>query len=218
MASYNVIVVTPGSRNTQYTVNATSAQDASNKAKKLLRAEVRVRPKAKVEVLSVQRLKENPTKKTYGVYLTDQHTVFHQSSSKASAQKALKLARRLGYRAELTTSEKKNPTMPKGKFFKVEAARVNRDGSVTLKVPDSVVKRNPALRRNIAGGMMTTTGFHPFRSSPDYDPDRAGDEYGARTDNKGFTRVRKGMAKKKAAPKRKAAPKKKAKAKTKKRR
>ena len=133
----------------------------------------------------------------YTVMIGDNTHSVHET--KADASKVTRLI-----------NKKVNPAkMPKGKFFKVEAARVNRDGSVTLKVPDSVVKRNPALRRNIAGGMMTATGFHPFRSSPDYDPDRAEDEYGARTDNKGFTRTRKGTTKKKAAPKRKPATKKK---------
>ena len=95
---------------------------------------------------------------------------------------------------------------PKGKFIKVDAVRLNRNGTVTVKVPDSVVRRNPSLKRNIAGGAYGAGGvFHPFRSSPDYDPDRAGDDYGARTDNTGFTRRSKpkGRAKKKTALKKK---------------
>jgi hypothetical protein len=155
----------------------------------------------------------------YEIRLADQgYSLYQTTATKAQAIKAANGAKRLGYSPRITKkADKKNPTAPTGKFFKVNAARVNRDGSVTLSIPDSVVKRNPALRRNIAGGMMTATGFHPFRSSPDYDPDRAGDEYGARTDNKGFTRRKKAAAtKKKAAPKRKSATKKKTK--TKKRR
>lgn len=38
-----------------------------------------------------------------------------------------------------------------------------------------------ALRvKNIAAGFYDATGFHPIRSSSDYDPDRAGDEYSQR--------------------------------------
>ena len=68
-----------------------------------------------------------------------------------------------------------------GKWIKANAVRVNRNGTVSIKT-----RSNP---RNIAAGAYGAGGvFHPFRSSPDYDPDRAGDEYGAVTDNKGFTR------------------------------
>lgn len=75
-----------------------------------------------------------------------------------------------------------------GKWIKADAVRVNRNGSISIKT-----RSNP---RNIAAGVYGAGGvFHPFRSSPDYDPDRAGDEYGARTDNKGFTRRRKAVAK-----------------------
>lgn len=34
--------------------------------------------------------------------------------------------------------------------------------------------------KNIAAGFYNATGFHPIRSSADYDPDRAGDEYSQR--------------------------------------
>jgi hypothetical protein len=81
-----------------------------------------------------------------------------------------------------------------GKWIKADAVRVNRNGTISIKT-----RSNP---RNIAAGAYDAGGvFHPFRSSPDYDPDRAGDEYGARTDNKGFTRKRKGSAVKKAKAK-----------------
>lgn len=33
------------------------------------------------------------------------------------------------------------------------------------------------LRKNVAQGFYDGTGFHPIRSSRDYDPERAGDEY-----------------------------------------
>jgi len=43
-------------------------------------------------------------------------------------------------------------------------------------------KRNPRRkanprRRNVQKGFYNQTGFHPLRSSRDYDPDRAGDDY-----------------------------------------
>lgn len=33
-------------------------------------------------------------------------------------------------------------------------------------------------RKNVEAGFWNATGFHPIRSSRDYDADRAGDEYG----------------------------------------
>ncbi len=45
-------------------------------------------------------------------------------------------------------------------------------------------KRNmtsPKRRRNIERGFYSATGFHPLRSSRDYDPDRAGDDYSQRS-------------------------------------
>jgi len=35
--------------------------------------------------------------------------------------------------------------------------------------------------KNIAAGFYDSTGFHPVRSSADYDPDRAGDSYSQRS-------------------------------------
>jgi hypothetical protein len=35
--------------------------------------------------------------------------------------------------------------------------------------------------KNVAAGFYNATGFHPIRSSADYDPDRAGDEYSQRS-------------------------------------
>ena len=35
---------------------------------------------------------------------------------------------------------------------------------------------NPGRVKNIAAGFVDTTGFHPIRSSPDYDPDRLFDD------------------------------------------
>jgi hypothetical protein len=107
--------------------------------------------------------------------------------------------------------------LPKGKFFKVNAAKVNRDGSVTLSIPDSVMRKaNPKKRRNVAQGFMAGGVFHPIRSSYDYDPERANDDYGDYGSGRKPAK-RKAAAKKKAAPKRKPVAKKKAKAKTKKR-
>jgi hypothetical protein len=40
---------------------------------------------------------------------------------------------------------------------------------------ESPRKRN-SPRRNVAQGFFDQTGFHPIRSSADYDPDRAGDD------------------------------------------
>lgn len=49
----------------------------------------------------------------------------------------------------------------------------------------------PALRvRNVQAGFYDSAGFHPLRRSADYDPDRAGDDYGARTDGSGVRRKR----------------------------
>lgn len=44
-----------------------------------------------------------------------------------------------------------------------------------------------ALRvKNIAAGFYDASGWHPIRRSPDYDADRAGDDYGAAKDNTGL--------------------------------
>ena len=62
------------------------------------------------------------------------------------------------------------------------------------------------IRPNVQAGFTDAHGFHPLRSSVDYDEDRAGDEYGARTDATGpkfLSRVRKGRRVKVRAPKRK---------------
>lgn len=92
-------------------------------------------------------------------------------------------------------TKKSNPVMKpkKNKWIKANAIKFNRNGTVSIKT-----QSNP---RNVAAGVYGRDGvFHPFRSSSDYDPDRAGDEYGARTDNEGSSKYRK---KKKATAKRK---------------
>ena len=90
---------------------------------------------------------------------------------------------------------KANPTsFPKGKFIPVEAVRYNRNGTVTVKVKDSVVRSNPTLKRNMANGYIAGGVFHPIRSSPDYDPSAVGEK----------RKTKKKTTKKKAAPKRKA--------------
>lgn len=38
----------------------------------------------------------------------------------------------------------------------------------------------PLRVKNVAAGFYDATGFHSVRSSPDYDPDRAGDDYSQR--------------------------------------
>lgn len=65
-----------------------------------------------------------------------------------------------------------------------------------------------ALRvKNIAAGFYDAHGFHPIRRSPDYDPDRAGDDYGAAKDNIGlrykrsYSTAARRKAKAKAKPK-----------------
>ena len=75
--------------------------------------------------------------------------------------------------------KRSNPNMglPKGKFFKVNKAKINRDGSVTLAIPDSVMRKaNPKRKRNVSEGFFGPDGiFHPIRHSADYDPARGGD-------------------------------------------
>jgi hypothetical protein len=57
----------------------------------------------------------------------------------------------------------------------VYAVATNGDGSEN----DSASprrRRSNGRRRNVAQGFFDQTGFHPIRSSADYDPDRAGDD------------------------------------------
>ncbi len=49
----------------------------------------------------------------------------------------------------------------------------------------------PLKVKNVAAGWYNETGFHPIRRSPDYDPDRAGDDYGSKSDGAGLKRGRK---------------------------
>ena len=51
--------------------------------------------------------------------------------------------------------------------------------------------------KNIAAGFYNATGFHPIRSSADYDPDRAGDSYSQKTAPR---RRKKAVAKRKRKP------------------
>jgi len=100
---------------------------------------------------------------------------------------------------------KKNPmtyneakkSMPRNVWIKGNVM-ITPGGQVKVAVP--MPKKNP---RNIAQGFYDATGFHPIRSSSDYDPDRAGDDYSQ------TTRKRKKPAKKKAAAKKKKSTKKK---------
>ena len=62
---------------------------------------------------------------------------------------------------------------------------------------------NPGKPRllNISQGFYDASGFHPIRSSSDYDPDRAGDEYS----DTGRRKKRKPAKKAKARPKKRTA-------------
>lgn len=53
----------------------------------------------------------------------------------------------------------------------------------------------PLRVKNIAAGFYDETGFHPIRRSPDYDADRAGDDYGSKSGNAGL-RYKKGSSRK----------------------
>lgn len=58
-----------------------------------------------------------------------------------------------------------------------------------------------ALRvKNVAAGFVDATGFHPIRRSPDYDADRAGDDYGSAKDSTGLKYRRKRVAPKHRKP------------------
>jgi hypothetical protein len=56
--------------------------------------------------------------------------------------------------------------------------------------------------KNVAAGFYNATGFHPIRSSSDYDPDRAGDDYSQR--KPAAKRKKKPSGRKPARPKAKA--------------
>ena len=67
-------------------------------------------------------------------------------------------------------------------FRHANAIRVkkNKNGSVTMSPVQVLKKKNGKKARrvkNVERGFYNATGFHPLRSSKDYDPDRAGDEY-----------------------------------------
>lgn len=53
--------------------------------------------------------------------------------------------------------------------------------------------------KNIAAGFYNATGFHPIRSSEDYDPDRAGDSYSQKS-KPAPRRRKKAVAKRKHKP------------------
>jgi hypothetical protein len=67
-------------------------------------------------------------------------------------------------------------------FKGANAVRVkrNRNGSISVS-PVQVLKKRGGKKarrvKNVERGFYDKTGFHPLRSSKDYDPDRAGDEY-----------------------------------------
>jgi hypothetical protein len=73
--------------------------------------------------------------------------------------------------------KKQNPA-----FKRANAVRVkkSKSGAITFS-PVRVLRRrktkNGRRVKNVERGFYDATGFHPIRSSRDYDPDRAGDEY-----------------------------------------
>jgi hypothetical protein len=72
--------------------------------------------------------------------------------------------------------KKMNPAFKSANAVRVKKAK---NGSVTFS-PVRVLKKNGKKARrvkNVERGFYNSTGFHPLRSSKDYDPDRAGDEY-----------------------------------------
>ena len=87
--------------------------------------------------------------------------------------------------------------IPKGKWVKATKVKYNRNGTVSVMVPGSSLKRNPK-RKNVAAGFVDEDGvFHPIRASYDYKPTRAGDK----PKRKAATKKRK-PAKRKATAKR----------------
>jgi hypothetical protein len=55
--------------------------------------------------------------------------------------------------------------------------------------------------KNVAAGFYDAAGFHPIRSSPDYDPDRAGDDYSQRRRKPAAKRKKKATGRKPKARK-----------------
>jgi hypothetical protein len=45
------------------------------------------------------------------------------------------------------------------------------------RLKNGAINITPLRRKNVEFGHWDKTGFHPWRSSRDYDPERAGDEY-----------------------------------------
>lgn len=60
---------------------------------------------------------------------------------------------------------------------KYESHRLPNVGEIITVRPLAHIMNPAKRRRNIAQGYYDATGFHPIRSSSDYDPDRAGDDY-----------------------------------------
>jgi len=91
-------------------------------------------------------------------------------------------------------------SIPRGKFIPVSAVRINRNGTVDVKVSGATARKlqNPKpKRRNVAAGFYDEDGyFHPIRASYDYNAGRVGE--------KGKAKKRKPATKKRAAKKAKA--------------
>ena len=69
-----------------------------------------------------------------------------------------------------TVGKPKPMTNPRTMRFKTKAAMMNYAAAHGYRLQS-------LRKRNVAMGFYDATGFHPLRSSPDYDPDRAGDDY-----------------------------------------
>jgi hypothetical protein len=78
----------------------------------------------------------------------------------------------------MTRRKTKPLPIPKGKWVKAIKARVNPNGTVSLLVPATSLKKNVRKKvRNVAAGYVDefTGQFHPLRASYDYSRSRGGD-------------------------------------------
>jgi hypothetical protein len=93
------------------------------------------------------------------------------------AKKKKKTARKRISAALSAFLKKQNPAFKQANAVRVKKSKT---GAVTFS-PVRVLQRrktkNGRRVKNVERGFYDATGFHPLRSSRDYDPDRAGDEY-----------------------------------------
>lgn len=136
---------------------------------------------------------------------TGPHTVMVEARTHAEAKRKgaaayrAQTGKRKAHVVSVYNSGTSNP-IPKGKFIPVQAVRLNRNGTISLKVSSATARKLNPRKRNVEMGFYNATGFHPIRSSHDYDPDLASDDYG--DFGSGVKKKRK-PAKKKAKAKRK---------------